>query len=241
MSKETGMHNWRIDPNATSSAETMISQLAGVCNGASTWDGAGFSKFDTHFGHSLAERFQQGRPWTVKQAEAALKLLRKYRNQLGGPAVVDEFLTAPTFRQRPVDPSAAATPDAPKRNPRLLSSRDHDAVLTFPYDPELVTAIKALRGEHRGRKYWASWDSNPRAILDELVRGADILIGNHRDISLLLGKAFSDDGEDRLARLDRAGNAEAGADARLLEAGPAAPGRRPNRDVDRGQGSDGAA
>lgn len=44
---------------------------------------------------------------------------------------------------------------------------------------------------------WESWDSDPRAILTELVSHATILIGNHRDISLLLGKTFSGDGPDR--------------------------------------------
>lgn len=44
---------------------------------------------------------------------------------------------------------------------------------------------------------WDAWDSNPRAILTELVAEAHILIGNHRDISLLLGKTFSGDGPDR--------------------------------------------
>jgi 2-dehydro-3-deoxygluconokinase len=44
---------------------------------------------------------------------------------------------------------------------------------------------------------WSSWDSDPGAILRELVADATILIGNHRDISLLLGKTFSGDGEDR--------------------------------------------
>lgn len=44
---------------------------------------------------------------------------------------------------------------------------------------------------------WESWDSNPREILTELVSAATVMIGNHRDISLLLGKAFSGDGEDR--------------------------------------------
>ena len=44
---------------------------------------------------------------------------------------------------------------------------------------------------------WAAWDSDPAAILRELVADATILIGNHRDISLLLGRAFSGDGEDR--------------------------------------------
>lgn len=51
-------------------------------------------------------------------------------------------------------------------------------------------------GNYRGA-LWSSWDSNPAAVLRELVADAAILIGNHRDISLLLGKAFSGDGSDR--------------------------------------------
>jgi 2-dehydro-3-deoxygluconokinase len=51
-------------------------------------------------------------------------------------------------------------------------------------------------GNYRGQ-LWSAWDSDPRAILTDLVGGATILIGNHRDISLLLGKTFSGDGEDR--------------------------------------------
>jgi 2-dehydro-3-deoxygluconokinase len=44
---------------------------------------------------------------------------------------------------------------------------------------------------------WDRWDSNPRAILSELIGCADILFGNHRDISLVLGQDFSGDGADR--------------------------------------------
>lgn len=44
---------------------------------------------------------------------------------------------------------------------------------------------------------WVSWDSNPREILTRLVGDATILIGNHRDISLLLGKTFSGESPDR--------------------------------------------
>ncbi|MEO6715690.1 MAG: sugar kinase [Novosphingobium sp.] len=51
-------------------------------------------------------------------------------------------------------------------------------------------------GNYRGQ-LWSSWDCEPGAILRELVADATILIGNHRDISLLLGKAFSGDGPDR--------------------------------------------
>ena len=44
---------------------------------------------------------------------------------------------------------------------------------------------------------WESWDSDPRGILNRLVGAATVLIGNHRDISLLLGKSFSGDGAER--------------------------------------------
>ena len=44
---------------------------------------------------------------------------------------------------------------------------------------------------------WDAWDSDPRSILTRLVSEATILIGNHRDISLLLGQTFSGDGPDR--------------------------------------------
>ena len=44
---------------------------------------------------------------------------------------------------------------------------------------------------------WEAWANDPRSILGELVDAATILIGNHRDISLLLGKTFSGDGPDR--------------------------------------------
>ncbi len=44
---------------------------------------------------------------------------------------------------------------------------------------------------------WDAWDSNPREILNGLMQSATIMIGNHRDISLLLGKALSGDGSDR--------------------------------------------
>ena len=44
---------------------------------------------------------------------------------------------------------------------------------------------------------WEAWDSDPRAILTELIGYADVLFGNHRDISLLTGEAFCGDGPDR--------------------------------------------
>ena len=51
-------------------------------------------------------------------------------------------------------------------------------------------------GNYRAR-LWEAWDSDPKSVLTTLIGHADILFGNHRDISLLLGSAFSGDGSDR--------------------------------------------
>ncbi len=60
---------------------------------------------------------------------------------------------------------------------------------------ELGVAV-SFDGNYRAR-LWEAWDSDPRAILTELVGLADTMFGNHRDVSLLLGKTFSGDGADR--------------------------------------------
>ena len=51
-------------------------------------------------------------------------------------------------------------------------------------------------GNYRAQ-LWNRWDSDPKTILSRLVGHADIVFGNHRDISLLLGREFSGDGEER--------------------------------------------
>lgn len=51
-------------------------------------------------------------------------------------------------------------------------------------------------GNYRAQ-LWQRWDSDPKAILTKLVAKAEILFGNHRDISLLLGREFGGDGEER--------------------------------------------
>lgn len=63
-----------------------LQRLAGMCDGASTMDGHGFSKIDVRIGHSLAE----SRRLSLKQAALGLRLVRKYRRQLGELAVLQE-------------------------------------------------------------------------------------------------------------------------------------------------------
>lgn len=50
----------------------------------------------------------------------------------------------------------------------------------------------AFDGNYRA-KLWRCWDSDPRAILGEIVAHADLMFGNHRDFALLLGRDFEGD------------------------------------------------
>ena len=155
------MKHWMVDHTASRTVEGMIMSLAGVCDGAHKHDAQGFSGADTEFGHSLAQRAQQGRAYTVKQAQGALKLVNKYRRQLGGEAVVQAFLVNPVFKAQPYDPAAAPAPEAsPNNKPadRELVSKDTLAVFKFRYDPELVAAMKTIRGSHGDKRFYASWD-----------------------------------------------------------------------------------
>jgi 2-dehydro-3-deoxygluconokinase len=43
---------------------------------------------------------------------------------------------------------------------------------------------------------WGGWDSDPRAILHELVDQTTILFGNHRDMALLLQQPFANNGDE---------------------------------------------
>jgi 2-dehydro-3-deoxygluconokinase len=44
---------------------------------------------------------------------------------------------------------------------------------------------------------WRAWDGRPEEILPEIIACADIMIGNHRDISLVTGARFTGEGETR--------------------------------------------
>lgn len=44
---------------------------------------------------------------------------------------------------------------------------------------------------------WARWDGDPPTILSELIGRASVLFGNHRDLSLVLGRDIPGDGPDR--------------------------------------------
>ncbi|UYY58160.1 PfkB family carbohydrate kinase [Sphingomonas sp. S2-65] len=52
---------------------------------------------------------------------------------------------------------------------------------------------------------WARWSDAPGRVLRMLVAEADLLFGNHRDLSLLLEKPFSGDGPGRTREAANAG------------------------------------
>lgn len=158
------MSNWIVDSASTNTAEDFIMSLAGVCDGANQHDNAGFSGADVEFGHSLAARATQGRAFTVKQAHAVLKMVAKYRRQLGGKDYINDWMKQPVFKRQPIDPNdPIVVPTFSKPAVianRHLTSSGTSAVFSFGYDTALIAAIKAIRGEHRGRKFWAAWDGN---------------------------------------------------------------------------------
>lgn len=52
---------------------------------------------------------------------------------------------------------------------------------------------------------WEAWDSDPRAVLGEIVSQVDILFGNHKDIRLLTGKELPGEGFERRRKAAEAG------------------------------------
>lgn len=67
-----------LDQATAKAVHEALRILAGMCDGAFQEDNCGFNKFDTRFGHDLANRFSL----TPKQAAAGQKLVRKYQRQL---------------------------------------------------------------------------------------------------------------------------------------------------------------
>ena len=62
-----------------------LQAVAAHCDGARSWDGAGFSKVDVAFGKRLAFAQTLGK----REAAAGVLLLNKYRRQLGDGAIYD--------------------------------------------------------------------------------------------------------------------------------------------------------
>lgn len=77
-----------------------------------------------------------------------------------------------------------------------LGPQSAEAALAAAEAAQRLNVPISFDGNYRAQ-LWERWDSKPREILTQLVNKAEIMFGNHRDISLLLGKSFSGEGPDR--------------------------------------------
>jgi 2-dehydro-3-deoxygluconokinase len=85
-----------------------------------------------------------------------------------------------------------------------LGPRSAEAALAAARAAKRLGVPVSFDGNYRAM-LWEAWDSDPRTILSELIGTADILFGNHRDLSLVLGQEFSGEGEDRRREAAEAG------------------------------------
>ena len=118
-----------------------VDLITGRCDGAVELDGAGWNKIDAHFGHKLAALEN----WTPRQMRAAWRMLGKYRAQLAETGI-----------------DYAAIPEPPKiteqdRAPRRITASDSAFTAHFPYDADLVSAVKQIPGARfqRDSKTWS--------------------------------------------------------------------------------------
>jgi len=126
-----------------------IKYLANRCDGAISEDGYGFNKTDSTFGKSLAKQEK----WTKPQAQAALKILKKYQGQLqaGGFDIEKLFdgseITYPHLQQ-----------EKAKQMNVVKKVDDRTMEIRFKFDPELLQLIKSLPGRrfHPDKKYWTA-------------------------------------------------------------------------------------
>ena len=85
-----------------------------------------------------------------------------------------------------------------------LGPRSAEAALAAARAAKRLGVPVSFDGNYRAM-LWDAWDSDPRAILSELIGAADVLFGNHRDLSLVLGRDFSGEGEGRRREAAEAG------------------------------------
>ncbi|HOQ51947.1 MAG TPA: hypothetical protein PK233_08990, partial [Candidatus Atribacteria bacterium] len=126
-----------------------VRYLASRCDGAISEDNCGFNKTDSAFGKSLAKQEK----WTKRQAQAALKMLKKYQGQLqaGGFDIERLFdgseITYPHLQQEQV-----------KQMNIVKKVDDRTMEIRYKFDQELLQLVKSLPGRrfHPDKKYWTA-------------------------------------------------------------------------------------
>lgn len=119
-----------------------------------------FSNFDEKIANSLGLQCFENKPFTAKQADVALRLLKKYKSQFitQGYTQISEILENPVYKFpfRVVD------------NQKLVYI-DHGIKkfrLKFPFDQDLVTKIRGINGKKGMFK--SEWDADAKQWVMEL-------------------------------------------------------------------------
>lgn len=137
-------------------AQQAIKYLASVCDGAYEKDGCGFNGTDSRFGKSLAGQER----WTSRQAEAAIKMLKKYRKQLQKAGFNPEELEG-LFDGKPIERTAAPTREHTRPTVEKKAVLDNGLVkITFPFDYGTLDIVKSIPGRKfhnkENPKYWTA-------------------------------------------------------------------------------------
>lgn len=108
------------------------------------------SNFDEKISTSLAHQVMQGKAFTHKQAEIALRLVKKYRNQFqrAGVQNIDQMLETPLYKfsLRTIDQSKSVQIDPVTKK----------FVVKFPFNQTLVTSLRNLNQQEKLTR--AEWD-----------------------------------------------------------------------------------
>lgn len=151
-----------------------VAAIASACDGAHARDGRDFNDSDTSFARRIAAMPQDA--WGAGTERACWEMLGKYRGQL-----LDEHRI--NFAAIPEPASAAA----PTRQVRSLYARDSSLVITFSFDEQVHTAVRALpeRTYDRDSKEWSvPATSANAAALEAFAATFDFHVG--RDARALL-------------------------------------------------------
>ncbi len=117
-----------------------VRAIATACDGAGVRDGAGFNKYDKDFGHDLA--VSRPETWNLRKRRSAWVMLRKYRKQLiENHGIQYEQIPEPIIET----PHADVYQMRPQFR-RVTLRQDKVFAITFPYDAELVKAVKQIPG-----------------------------------------------------------------------------------------------
>jgi len=152
-----------------------VSALAGVCNWAADYDGQGFNKPDSWFGHAAASI--PASDWDDDMAITARAMIRKYKKQLAGFGIDWDTLPVPpggddldglsdAFKERARN-RVAGIRDAQRRKAESWVRCDGEGervAISFPYNPALVAELKDWPRSD-GRHY--NWPDDPRNVFPD--------------------------------------------------------------------------